>query len=656
MGSDGMTIDNRGNIYLTGDGVPVFDKDGQQIAHFPIPEDWTATSNARLFSIDHGQQTQTLSFAESDLLPTYLFSFVAGRFYQQTAVRDGRELTVLYRETDSAKVAQLPVVFDQIALSIRWLEQYTGISNPFQTYRCVVLPGYQFGGMEHPGCIQLRDKTVFLGRHPSADEELNRLQLIAHETSHLWFGDLVTMRWFNDVWTKEVFANFMADKICREQFPHLDHDLNFVKGHYIPAVATDRTDGTHPIQQPLANLKDAGLLYGNIIYHKAPIMMRKLEERMGEDALRRGLQVYLRQFSYANATWDDLIAILNDVCPDAHIVDFDRQWVKQQGMDIVDVSLNDSQPLPNADGRGYARYRLADSDACRHYVSRWSELPTAESRLAALMTLNENYVMGRLSAAELAALLLPFIEQERHEQLLPVACSYATNALRHVLADGRRDTLEAQLWTQARRHPSAVVRQQLMRALGQCAVSPAVVDSVYQVWLTEGDTLLSTNDYMTMSYHLAIARPAQWQQILSTQRQRLTSADQQRELEFVSRGCTPDTLQQAELFHSLLLSVSGSTAAVPEPYALSLLSLLSDASREPYNNKYIMPALEAIEDIQRAGGIFFPLNWMNALLSDHHSAAAQQLVRQFLDDHPTLPVALRGKLLQASYILRTKHY
>ena len=221
-------------------------------------------------------------------IPTYLFSFTAGRFQMQTATRDGRMLTALYRETDSLKVAQLPIVFDQVALSLRWMEEYTGIPYPFEEYGFVVLPGYQFGGMEHPGCIQFTDWEIFLGPQPTPDEEMTRLNLIAHETAHMWFGDLVTMRWFNDVWTKEVFANFMADKISREQFPDVNHDLAFIKAHYPLAMNTDRTRGTHPIQQPLDNLNKAGLLYGNIIYHKAPIMMRKLEQEKGAAALQQG--------------------------------------------------------------------------------------------------------------------------------------------------------------------------------------------------------------------------------------------------------------------------------------------------------------------------------------------------------------------------------
>ena len=123
-----------------------------------LPEQWQAISNGK--QTDRQASTDLpgidiVRFAESDPLPTYLFSFTAGRFDTYTAACDGRDITILYRETDPAKVAQLPQIADEMARSIRWMEQYTGIRQPFAKYGTVVLPGYQFGGMEHPGCIQL---------------------------------------------------------------------------------------------------------------------------------------------------------------------------------------------------------------------------------------------------------------------------------------------------------------------------------------------------------------------------------------------------------------------------------------------------------------------------------------------------------------------
>src|SRR5262249_36631364 len=128
------------------------------------------------------------------------------------------------------------------------------------------------------------------------NQVFGRASVIAHETAHMWFGDLVTMPWFDDVWMKEVFANFLAAKIVNPEFPNVDHDLRFFLAHYPAAYAVDRTAGRHPIRQELENLDDAGSLYGAIIYQKAPIVMRQLELILGSDALRDGLRAYLQKF------------------------------------------------------------------------------------------------------------------------------------------------------------------------------------------------------------------------------------------------------------------------------------------------------------------------------------------------------------------------
>ena len=610
-----------------------------------LPRPWLAISNAR--QLDRravASATDVIHYAESDPLPTYLFSFTAGRFESYSATHDGRDISILHRETDPAKVAQLPHIAGEMAHAIQWMEQYTGIKQPFSKYGTVVLPGYQFGGMEHPGCIQLRDRTIFLGPNPSPDERMKRLQLIAHETAHLWFGDLVTMRWFNDVWTKEVFANFMADKVCRERFPNLDHDLAFMRAHYIPAMATDRSRGTHPIQQPLTNLNQAGLLYGNIIYHKAPIMMRKLEQRMGERELQHGLQTYLRRFANSNATWDQLIDILDAQSPQAGIGEFDRQWVKHKGMPLVDVRLADDTPLPNADGSDYVRYRLADSAAVMAYVGRWPELTTAQSRLAAVMILYDNLLMRRIGADGAMSCMMPMLQSpEADDQLLAAYAGYATSILSRTTPSVRSQA-EHELWQLARRHPSRVLRQQLLRSLGRMVQSPAVVDSVYALWLSQSEPLLSTNDLTRIAWHLAIVMPGQWQAILSTQRSRLATDDQRREFDFVSRACTPDTAEQHRLFLSLLQPANRRV----EPDAAAMLRLLNEPLREPLAVRYILPALEALEDVQRTGDIFFPLDWCHALLDGHHSDEARRLVEQFVARHPDYNPQLLGKLLQAA--------
>lgn len=636
--------------------LPCFDQPDMKATYnltLTLPKEWTAISNGMSVHADNDLESNSdstaithkkMTFNTSELLPTYLFSFTAGKFKEKTEQRDGKDITILYRETNPDKVGQLPVVFDEITLSLKWLEDYTGISYPFQKYGCVILPGYQFGGMEHPGCIQFRDATIFLGKDATPDEEFNRLQLIAHETSHMWFGDLVTMKWFDDVWTKEVFANFMADKIAKEQFPDINYDLNFLKTHYIPALATDRTDGTHPIQQQLENLNQAGLLYGNIIYHKAPVMMRKLEEKMGNAYMQEGLRVYLKKYSYNNSTWDDLIQILDSVRPEADIVVFDREWVKGKGVKTVEWSME--KGLPNPNGTDYARYLLKDSNEVTRYITLFGETPPeAQQRLAYAMTLYENFLAHRATCLQVFDALWK-ITDEKNEQVLSVCSSYLLDVLGY-FPDTERFEKEKILLQAADSHPVSSFRLSLWRWLSTSALSETVNGQVKEKWEKQQLSFLNERNQMSMAYHLAMSFPEQWKEILDKQRERLTSDDRRKEFDFVSRACNPDTTVQAELFRSLLLAENRTI----EPYASGMLQLLNNYRREPFNNRFIRPGLDILEEVQQTGDIFFPLDWCNALLGGHKTKESKAEVERFMKDNPNYPTSLKNKLLQAAFML-----
>ncbi|MBR1881490.1 MAG: ERAP1-like C-terminal domain-containing protein, partial [Muribaculaceae bacterium] len=674
---------------------PCFDQpDLKAVFTFALQVDssWQAISNGLLLSKTSSGPWCTHRFAATRPLPTYLFSFTAGQFYRVEAERDGRTMVALYRNNDPTREAQLPIVFDQVAHSLRWLEAYTGIPYPFSHYDFVVLPGYQFGGMEHPGCVQFNDRRIFLGDHPTPAEELSRTSLIAHETAHMWFGDLVTMRWFNDVWTKEVFANFMADKISRELYPDINHDLNFLKAHYVPAMATDRTTGTHPIQQPLENLNQAGLLYGNIIYHKAPIMMRKLEQQMGEEAFQNGLRSYLAAHQYGNATWDDLVAHLHQANPQAGVWQFDSVWVKQAGAPVVDVVAHDGMvqasqhdprgrglvwaqkflvsttqdervPLafasdsvtrgakasgalvsPNGDGQGYGRFLLNQATA-DSLMAHWSVMPDVE-RYAALLTLNENDLMGRIDRSGFVDALLSFLDKERNSLIAVTAITSLARIAGEETSKDSRTAIEQALWQQATHHPVKAIATSALRSVGTLAATPAVVDSVYALW-HQGSSLLNDRDCMRIAYHLAVLQPQQWREILDYQRSRLKSEDLRKEFDFIGRACSPDTAVQNALFASLLRPEGRAV----EPFASGLLTILNHPAREPQSNRFVKPGLDILQEVQRTGDIFFPLNWCNALLAGHHSHEASEQVRLFLESHHDYPPSLRNKLLQAAYDL-----
>lgn len=651
---------------------------------------------------------QTLSSVSDERIPTYLFSFVAGKFSVKKAVRGGRTMTALYRETDPDKVAQLDRVFDIADHSIRWLEEYTGIPLPFSQYNMVVLPGFQFGGMEHPGAIQFTDHEIFLGKHPTPEEEQTRLELIAHETAHMWFGDMVTMRWFDDVWTKEVFANFLASKIAKEQYPDVNHDLNFLRMYQARALSTDRTAGTHPIQQPLDNLNQAGLLYGNIIYCKAPVMMRKLEQQMGERPFREGLRKYLQRYAYANATWDELIDILAGEAPHSGIRQFSETWVKCGGMPtvtanwnggklvvrqedpqrrgivwrqkfnvelyfataqgkdssvvipvdmqgdsvVLDIQRQPQRILLNSDGSGYGLFVMNAADGKPCLQADDADTLTVEApaddlqRFALAMALNENYLGHRIGAVKLANTMKKWVVCERNAMIASQLVGYWGNAIDR-MDDAGRNAHHKLMWNEYRRNPIPSVRQRLIRLLYNSCARGEVADSVYAVWRGVTDNLLNTADYNGMAYRLAIIKPQCCREILSVQRSRLANVDELRQFDFVSRACTPDTAQQETLFRSMLVAANRQ----PEPWTVQLVSLLNDRTREPFSNRYVSSGLDALADVQRTGDIFFPGYWLGALLGGHRSAEAAKTVRDFMKRNPDCPAKLMDKLNENAYWL-----
>jgi aminopeptidase N len=353
--------------------LPLFDQPDLKARvawELTLPAGWTAIANGPETGRSGGDTDEpdgpggriSLVFAESEPLPTYLFAFAAGRFEVVREERNGRTMEMLHRDTDADRLARnRGAIFDLHAAALAWLEEYTGIEYPFRKFGFVLIPSFQYGGMEHPGAITYRASSLLLEPSATQDQLMSRASLIAHETAHMWFGDLVTMAWFDDVWTKEVFANFMAAKIVHPAFPEVDHDLRFLLAHQPRAYAVDRSRGANPIRQPLDNLDEAGALYGPIIYQKAPVVMKQLERMMGEEALRSGLRTYLSRYAYGNATWPQLIDIL-DPLYDADLKAWSRVWVEEPGRPTVTVGRAGADANPGGRAAGGEVFSVRQSD------------------------------------------------------------------------------------------------------------------------------------------------------------------------------------------------------------------------------------------------------------------------------------------------------
>lgn len=675
---------------------PLFDQPDLKATYdltLQIPVSWKAISNGPLESQTVQDSVLTLDFAPTKRLSSYLFSFVAGDFKSVTRTVNGVEMTMLHRETDSARVARnVDKIFELHAASLSWLEAYTGIDYPFQKFDFALIPSFQYGGMEHAGAIQYRASGVLLQEDPSDSQRLGRASLIAHETAHMWFGDLVTMEWFNDVWTKEVFANFMAAKIMNPNFPDINHDLNFLVQHYPSAYSVDRSRGANPIRQELGNLNEAGQMYGSIIYHKAPIMMRQLELLVGEDTFREGLREYLEMYSFGNATWPDLITIL-DKKSEYDLTSWSEVWVNSAGRphftddrqgNLVQHDPGDKErvwpqqfsilahmedrfishpvrsdarrtAIPvdnpqhiyfNSNGYGYGLFPGA-----LPHLSPWDDLNNV-TKGSELINLYENMLeQNGVNPVDYFGALTDIIQTEENQLLLNLALTQLETIYWKLLTDPQRKQvaagLEKTLWDEMLQQEESSQKKTFFNAFSNIAISGKQVEKVYRVWDKERDIEglnLSERDYIGLAANLAIKMPEKADRITASQLNRIDNPDRRRRFTFIRPALSADPQVRDQFFASLKDEENRQT----ESWVLEAMGYLHHPLRAEESEKYILPALQLLQEIQQTGDIFFPKGWLDVTLGNHSSGEAVQTVQAFLDDHPDYNKQLRLKILQSA--------
>ncbi len=300
------------------------------------PNAWKVIANTDAQSVTPGDTNTTWVFPETRPISTYLFAFAAGPFESVHPAAGQPRLFVRKSQVARAE-AEAPQVQAIAARGITYLSDYFAQPFPFPKYDLVLIPGFPFGGMEHAGATFLNEDGVLFRTAPTESDRFRRNILVLHETTHQWFGDLVTMRWFDDLWLKEGFAQYMAYRALAALEPQQNPWKHFYEEIKPAAYGIDETQGTTPIFQNIVNLKDAKSAYGAIVYQKAPAVLKQLEFRVGEQTFRDGIRAYLKDHAYANAQWSDLIEAFK-----AHgATDLDAwadAWIKHRGMPQVDVS------------------------------------------------------------------------------------------------------------------------------------------------------------------------------------------------------------------------------------------------------------------------------------------------------------------------------
>src|SRR3954471_13550303 len=676
-----------------------------------IPSAWEALANAPEAERTRKGDRTTIRFAETDPLPTYLFAFAAGRFQIETAERNGRRFRMFHRETDAAKVARnREAIFDLHAAALEWLERYTGIKYPFGKFDFLLVPSFPFGGMEHAGAIFYNASGLLLDESATQNQKLGRASVIAHETAHMWFGDLVTMRWFNDVWMKEVFANFMAAKIVNPSFPGINHDLRFLLSYYPAAYEVDRTAGTNAIRQRLDNLSDAGTLYGAIIYQKAPIVMRQLEMILGADGFRDGLRQYLNAHAFGNATWPDLIDTLDARTPD-NLAAWSHAWVEEAGrptftthleledgriarlafeqkdpapqrklvwterMEVVlgydatsrripiamttphiEITTARGLPapqfvLPTGGGIAYGGFEFdrATRDYLLHHLA---DIPDALTRGSAMVTLWEDMLDGRARSIEVIEELIASVQREPDELNLQRMLSYIQQGFWRFVSSAERDRLTPRLERVLRDGVDTAstpsVKSAWFSALRDTARTPPTLAWLEKVW-RKTETVPG----------LPLAEPDYIQRAEELAVRAVRGSEEILTEQF-SRIQNPDRKARFAFVRPALSSDEATRDAFfaslrevenrrREPWVLEGVSYLHHPLRAESSLHYILPSLAMLEEIQRTGDIFFPKRWMDATLSGHSSSSAARMVRTFLAElPPDYPDRLRRIVLSSA--------
>ena len=300
------------------------------------PPDWKVISNSKEIADSTTSQTGRAHFAETRPISTYLFAFAAG---QWVSVHPAPGMPNVYVRRSQLKRAEpeVPQLQAITARGMAWLTDYFQQPFPFPKYDIVLIPGFPFGGMEHAGATFLREDAVLFRAAPTPSDRFGRNILTLHELTHQWFGDLVTMRWFDDLWLKEGFAQYMAYQALDALEPDSHAWKHFYEDIKPQAYGIDETEGTTPIFQDIPNLKDAKSAYGAIVYQKAPAILKQLQFRLGEQKFRSGLQLYLKQHAYSNAQWSDLVAALQ-TASGQDVKTWADAWVLRRGMPEVDAS------------------------------------------------------------------------------------------------------------------------------------------------------------------------------------------------------------------------------------------------------------------------------------------------------------------------------
>ncbi|MEV7617301.1 aminopeptidase N [Streptomyces sp. NPDC089799] len=296
------------------------------------PEGWQVWSNGAEESREGG----VWRFAETEPISTYITCVVAGPYHYVTDTYTRGDLTIplgAMCRKGLAKHFDADDVFLVTKQGFDFFHEHFDYPYPFGKYDQAFVPEYNLGAMENPGMVTFREEYIFRGKVTRASYE-RRCNTILHEMAHMWFGDLVTMKWWDDLWLKESFADFMGTFSQVEATRFDQAWVTFANNRKAWAYRADQLPSTHPITADIRDLEDAKLNFDGITYAKGAAVLKQLVAYVGRDAFLEGARRYFKANAYGNTTLDDLLTVLGEVSG-RDMGAWSRAWLQTAGVNAL---------------------------------------------------------------------------------------------------------------------------------------------------------------------------------------------------------------------------------------------------------------------------------------------------------------------------------
>ncbi|CAM1298657.1 ENPEP (predicted) [Pycnogonum litorale] len=311
-------------------------------------------------------------FQKSTPMVTYLVCFVIGDYeYRETFTTKGTKFRV-YATPDQIGNVEYALNLGSAVLS--HFEEYFGIPYPLPKQDMIAIPDFVAGAMEHWGLITYRETNLLFNENEASSANKQRIAtVVSHELAHMWFGNLVTMEWWDDLWLNEGFASYIEYKGVVAYEHDWDMMSQFLTSDLQTVMSLDSKDSSHPIIQPVHHPDQINEIFDRIAYSKGASVLRMLEFFLGPDDFRKGVQDYLRKYAYGNAKTEDLWRHLTHASRKRYNVSsLMSSWTKQKGYPVVTVSRNDKCFTAKQEPFYENRKVAIDSNDHRHLRSTWS--------------------------------------------------------------------------------------------------------------------------------------------------------------------------------------------------------------------------------------------------------------------------------------------